>query len=126
MIPCKTVILIMGLSGSGKTTFYNSIKNHLKEHDYFNADVVRSRCNDWDFSIGGRIRQAARMSNLAEMSKNDLVIIDMICPLISMRKLIKPDIIFFINRTKDSQYKDTDKLFEIPYKTESSLFCIIE
>ena len=122
----KQIVLIMGLSGNGKTTFYNNTKILLKDHLYLNADIVRKEYDDWDFSISGRIRQAQRMKNLSEKSEQSLVVIDMICPLKEMRNIIKPDIIFFINRKDSSKYPDTDIIFEIPSKDECETFYIIK
>jgi hypothetical protein len=122
----KQIVLIMGLSGNGKTTFYNNIKILLKDHLYLNADEIRKIYDDWDFSISGRIRQAHRMKSLSEKSEYSLVVIDMICPLKEMRNIIKPDIIFFINRKDSSKYPDTDIIFEIPSKDECEILYIIK
>jgi adenylylsulfate kinase-like enzyme len=122
----KQIVLIMGLSGNGKTTFYNNIKETLKDHLYLNADEIRKSYSDWDFSISGRIRQAHRMKNLSEKTEESLIVIDMICPLKEMRSIIKPDIIFFINRKDSSKYPDTDIIFEIPSKDECETFYIIK
>ena len=53
-------ILIMGLPGSGKTTLALELKKHLNA-EHFNADDVRQRFNDWDFSEAGRIRQSVQI-----------------------------------------------------------------
>jgi adenylylsulfate kinase len=121
----KTTILIMGLSGAGKTTFYEKIKNSIRPHIYLNADTIRKLFDDWDFSIEGRLRQAERMKSLRDNCTHDHVIIDMICPLKEMRDTIKPDIIFFVDRVKESKYKDTDNIFQIPTSSESSIFYTI-
>ena len=42
-------ILIMGLPGSGKTTLAFELKKILKA-DWINADKVRGKFKDWDFS----------------------------------------------------------------------------
>ena len=57
-------ILIMGLPGSGKTFLAKKISKILKA-DWLNADQVRGRYNDWDFSFSGITRQVHRMKNLA-------------------------------------------------------------
>ena len=53
-------ILIIGLPDSGKTYLAKRAVNLLKA-DWLNADVVRNRFNDSDFSEEGIIRQAKRI-----------------------------------------------------------------
>ena len=73
----------MGLPGSGKTYFAERLKKYLETYgtkfhydfsdnpnytpkvDWFNADDVRRKFNDWDFSREGRIRQSLRMFEFA-------------------------------------------------------------
>tara|TARA_B100001093_G_C26120310_1_gene714638 strand:+ start:120 stop:530 length:411 start_codon:yes stop_codon:yes gene_type:complete len=110
-------ILICGLSGSGKTTLAKALKEKLEYCFYLNADEVREKYNDWDFSPEGRIRQAKRMSSLADelsLMNPDYVIVDFICPTNETRKLVSPDYIIYMDTIDKSIYEDTDKIFEIP------------
>jgi hypothetical protein len=43
---------------------------------WINADDVRKKYNDWDFSHEGRIRQSIRMRELADSFLNDFVILN--------------------------------------------------
>ena len=61
----------MGLPGSGKTFIAKKLANLLKA-DWFNADIIRGKYNDWDFSKVGIIRQVKRMKNLAKNSKKKI------------------------------------------------------
>ena len=61
----KIKVLIMGLPGSGKTTLGNKLAPLLKAKRV-NADEVRKKFNDWDFSSEGRIRQSNRMNELSD------------------------------------------------------------
>ena len=54
----------MGLPGSGKTTLANELAPMLKAKR-LNADEVRKKANDWDFSEEGRKRQSKRMADFA-------------------------------------------------------------
>ena len=114
------IILITGLPGSGKTTFACSLIDGLmkskKPFVWFNGDNVRKMYNDWDFSDAGRLRQAKRMSEKAKTC-NELglvVVCDFICPTQQLRKVFNADKIVWMNTIKESQYKDTDRLFEPP------------
>jgi adenylylsulfate kinase len=102
-------ILIMGLPGSGKTFLATALKKFMEENsdffnaqaeslygskakvEWFNADDVRKKYNDWDFSHEGRIRQSLRMAELAEKSTADFVICDFVAPLVEMRNNFKAD-----------------------------------
>ena len=74
-------ILVMGLPGSGKTTLAKILVKELNA-SWLNADEVRKKYNDWDFSEAGRQRQAKRMFDLAEefISQGKNVVADFICP----------------------------------------------
>ena len=72
-------ILIMGLPGSGKTTLAKEVVKSLKA-DWFNADKIRGKYNDWDFSREGILRQVKRMRKLADKSKKKFVVADFVCP----------------------------------------------
>ena len=105
----------MGLPGSGKTTLATALKKYLEESsttnnipswrlmdmgsmptyynvsvDWFNADEIRKRFNDWDFSKDGRIRQSLRMAEFALKCTSDYVICDFVAPLPEMRDNFAP------------------------------------
>ena len=61
-------ILIIGLPGAGKTTLAHALNRRLKAN-WLNADEIRKKFNDWDFSKKGVLRQAKRMKSLAGKSK---------------------------------------------------------
>jgi len=103
----------MGLSGSGKTTLADKLGDNLNA-ERLNADEVRDRFSDWDFSRAGRIRQAERLSKLASESDSDYVVIDFICPLEQGREIIKADYTIWMDTVESSKYKDTDNIFENP------------
>ena len=63
-------ILIMGLSGSGKTFLSKLLQKELS-CAWYNADNLREMANDWDFSDEGRKRQSHRMKALADFEKEN-------------------------------------------------------
>ena len=115
-------ILIMGLPGSGKTTLALELTNMLNA-EWLNADVIRKKENDWDFSEEGRKRQARRMFNLSEKYKKlgKIVIADFVCPLPETRKLFNPDYLIWIDTIKEGRFSDTNKLFVSNFCSRSSL-----
>lgn len=109
----------MGLPGSGKTRLAKVLEQELilcgRSIMRFNADTVRTLYEDWDFSIEGRLRQAKRMSDLAESHQEcDFVICDFIAPTEEARKLFSADWTIWVDTIKESRYNDTNELFEEP------------
>lgn len=132
-------ILIMGLPGSGKTFLATALKKYLEENsnvntmplermlhlelppiaytskvDWFNADEIRKRFNDWDFSKEGRIRQSLRMAEFALKSSGDYVICDFVAPLVEMRNNFKADWTVWMDTIDQGRFDDTNKAFVPP------------
>ena len=111
-------ILIMGLPGAGKTYLAQYVLERLqnagKSVSWLNADDVRKKFNDWDFSIEGRIRQSKRMREMADEFTTDYVICDFVCPLAEMRTIFDAHWTVWLDTIDEGRYEDTNKLFEPP------------
>jgi hypothetical protein len=128
-------ILIMGLPGSGKTYFAERLKKYIEQHGetknltssemlpitdfnstvtWFNADDVRRKYNDWDFSKEGRIRQSLRMMEFSLTANTDYVICDFVAPLVEMRNNFKADWTIWMDTIDAGRYEDTNKAFVPP------------
>jgi len=125
-------ILIMGLPGAGKTFMAQALKQYIESNsaffrpqaealygsyatvDWFNADDVRKRFSDWDFSHEGRIRQSHRMRELADSSTADFVIADFVSPLTEMRNNFKADWTIWMDTLDAGRFEDTNRMFVPP------------
>ena len=112
-------ILVMGLPGSGKTYLAQYILEHLqndkKKVRWLNADDVREKFNDWDFSVEGRIRQSNRMRTMAdEFTDADFVICDFVAPLPEMRTNFEADWTIWVDTIQSGRFEDTNKMFVPP------------
>lgn len=109
----------MGLPGAGKTYLaqyvLERLQNSGKSVGWLNADIVREKYNDWDFSIEGRIRQSKRMRELADGMAMDYVICDFVCPLEEMRRNFAADWTVWVDTIDEGRYEDTNRIFEPPY-----------
>jgi adenylylsulfate kinase len=103
----------MGLPGSGKTTLAQALQARLN-CAWFNADDIRARYNDWDFSTEGRIRQSKRMRILADDSNREHVIADFVAPLKQMRDIFAADYVIWMDTIAKGRFEDTNQLFEPP------------
>jgi len=134
-------ILIMGLPGAGKTYLAQALKQYIETNgdlmkinpsrvmnyegipgpnfmnvgvDWFNADDIRKKYNDWDFSDAGRIRQSLRMFQFAIECSGEYVICDFVAPLVEMRNNFKADWTIWVDTIDKGRYEDTNKAFVPP------------
>jgi|TARA_B110000967_G_C18401476_1_gene324785 adenylylsulfate kinase len=111
-------ILIIGLPGSGKTTLAKRLVKTLKAK-WLNADHIRKKYNDWDFSKEGILRQSKRMAELSKKFKiRKYIIADFICPYEKGRKIFRPDFLIWMDTIKKGRFRKNsiDKLFQAPKK----------
>lgn len=108
----------MGLPGSGKTTLANQLSRELVDNNYvvdwFNADDIRKKFDDWDFSPEGRIRQAHRMASLSTAADSDFAICDFVAPLPEMRDIFAADYTVWVNTIPQGRFEDTNNMFVPP------------
>jgi hypothetical protein len=108
----------MGLPGAGKTYLAQYVLERLqnagKSVQWLNADDVRKKYNDWDFSTEGRIRQSLRMRELADSYDTDYVICDFVAPLKEMRDNFGADWCVWVDTIREGRYADTNAMFQEP------------
>ena len=110
-------ILIMGLPGAGKTTLALNLFAKLSPNVlWLNADEIRKKFNDWDFTEQGRLRQSLRMREIADVSNKDYVIADFVCPLPAMRDNYAADFTVWVDTINEGRYEDTNRIFDPPIK----------
>jgi adenylate kinase family enzyme len=111
------IIQVMGLPGSGKTTFSKELSERINAI-HLNADEVRKDLNsDLGFTKEDRVEQARRMGALSRLLSNQdqIVIADFVCPTFETRKAFgKPDILVWVDRIKESRFEDTNTMWESP------------
>ena len=108
-------ILICGLPGSGKSTLAEPFAE-LIGAVWINADQVRERYNDWDFSPEGRIRQAQRMKHLSDgvVMAGKIAVADFVCPTEAARAEFDADYTVWMDTIEEGRYEDTNAMFEKP------------
>ena len=108
-------ILIMGLPGSGKSTFAEPISKALFA-TRISANKVREKYDDWDFSTEGRIRQSHRMKHLSDgvVMAGRVAIADFICPTEETRREFDADFTIWMSTIDVGKYEDTNKIFTEP------------
>lgn len=108
-------ILIFGLPGSGKTTLARPFAEMLGAV-HLNADEIRQRYDDWDFSLEGRMRQANRMRHLADgiVLAGGTAVADFIAPTAESREAFGADYTVWMDTISRGRYEDTNDLFETP------------
>ena len=108
-------ILIMGLPGSGKSTLAKPFAE-LIGGVWVNADQVRERYNDWDFSPEGRVRQAYRMRYLTDGIElaGKIAVADFVCPTEELRKIFNADYTIWMDTINEGRFADTNSIFETP------------
>ena len=109
-------ILVMGLPGSGKTTFTRALAPMLNAV-VFNNDEVRANINrDLGFSMEDRVEQARRMGWLCDrvVESGGIAIADFICPTPATRAAFGDAFTIWVDRIDAGRFEDTNRMFVAP------------
>ena len=108
-------VLLLGLPGSGKSTLAEPVAKIL-DAVWINADQVRERYDDWDFSMEGRIRQSSRMKHLSDgvVMTGNIAITDFVCPTEEARSNFDADFVVWMDTIEEGRFEDTNKVFVPP------------
>jgi len=108
-------ILICGLPGSGKSTLAEPLAELLGAV-WINADQIREKYNDWDFTPEGRIRQAQRMRYLSDgvVMAGKVAVTDFVAPTEKARAEFDADYTVWMDTIAEGRFEDTNKMFEKP------------
>ena len=119
-------ILICGLPGSGKTWLADRLVQNIDNCAWYNADIVRTASNDWDFSKKGRSRQAMRMKTFADFEKNNgrYVICDFVAPTKTARDSFGADYLIWLDTIKEGRVvenkkKELKNSKDLPFEVET-------
>jgi len=119
-------ILICGLPGSGKTWLAERLVQNIDNCAWYNADIVRTASNDWDFSKEGRSRQAMRMKTFADFEKNNgrYVICDFVAPSKDARESFGADYLIWLDTIKEGRVvenkkKELENSKDLPFEVET-------
>ena len=109
------MFILSSPSGAGKTTLAHALNRRLKAN-WLNADEIRKKFNDWDFSKEGRLRQADRMKRFSDYIFSEKIspLADFVCPLDETRKILNPDIVIWMDTEKKGRFENTNKIFQKP------------
>ena len=106
-------ILIYGMPGSGKTWLAHSLRQLLGV-PWFNANDVRRRFDDWDFSDTGRMRQAMRMRSLVDNVDAPVAIADFVCPTAPLRETFDAHFAVWVDTIQKGRFADTNAVWRRP------------
>jgi adenylylsulfate kinase len=107
-------ILVMGLPGSGKTTFAKKLSKRLAAV-HFNADEVRGTINKHlGFSETDRLQQAFTMGWMCDQvgKAGAVAVADFVCPTPMTRQMFGADaLVVFMDTIKAGRFADTNRVF---------------
>jgi hypothetical protein len=113
----KLIIQVIGLPGSGKTTFSQKLCDRI-DAILINADEVRSDLSkDLGFSIDNRIEQARRLGAIARLlhDQGKTVVVDFVCPTAETRKAFgRPDYLIWMNTISQGRFENTNNIWQNP------------
>ena len=123
------IIQVIGLPGSGKTTFAKELADRINAI-HLNADEVRSDLNkDLGFTNKDRIEQSRRMGALSRLlaKQGHHIVVDFINPTSETREAFgEPDKVVWMNRKPVRDFPNTTTIWQTPLKVDLTFDDFIE
>lgn len=110
----KFRVLVMGLPGSNRSLVASKLAENITNSKLIKSKTVREELKDIDFTYDGRMRQTYRLLTMCRDSREDCVIVDMVCPLPEMREILNPDVIVWVNDQNECLVEEVNQSFVPP------------
>jgi len=102
----KFRVLVIGDPASSRSKVAKLVSEKLPDCKYINSLELRKEQKDVDFSEDGKLRHAYRTVTLVRNSEFEHNVIDMVCSLPDMRRIINPDFLIWVNDQEEITLND--------------------
>jgi hypothetical protein len=108
--PVSRTILVMGVKGSGKTTFAKELAKNMNA-TYLSSEHVCDIYQENENTIEGEAKVSAKLRRMALLSDTEFTVIDYKCERKMSRDYLAPDLVIWLNTVEPNS-----EMFEIPHR----------